>query len=228
MSDFTFTEHGEDLLIHRLLLWKESGFYVDCGAFHTRKMSMTARLRNFGWTGINIDADREVIQNFQSDLPHMINICAAIGEEKGQAILYRYQDPVLNTIDSLQHHHLQAIENRGELFTHYIGQEVVKTTSLSTILEEIGVSDGKVDFLNLDIEGVELTALKGFPWSSQQPRVITVEIHRLVLKECSKHPVVQFMATQDYVMQSYVFHTAIFVPKEFDTELCHLVVPKAL
>jgi len=57
MSDFTFAEHGEDILIHRLLLWKEHGYYVDCGAYHSRNLSLTARLRNFGWTGLNIDID---------------------------------------------------------------------------------------------------------------------------------------------------------------------------
>ena len=62
MSDFTFSEHGEDILIHRLTLWKEHGFYFDCGAYSARLMSLTHRLRSFGWTGINVDIDIEVVE----------------------------------------------------------------------------------------------------------------------------------------------------------------------
>ena len=228
MSDFTFAEHGEDLLIHRLLLWKECGFYVDCGAYHSRQMSLTARLRNFGYRGINIDVDHQVIRHFEINLPQEINVCAAIGEEESNATLYRYQDPVINTIDRAQHQHLQAIAKRGELFTHFLGAEPVRTTSLANILVENKVPDGKVDFLNIDVEGLELTALQGFPWNSQRPQVVAVEIHRLNLTSCSLHPVIQFMTTQGYAIQSYVFHTAIFTPEEFDTELCHRHPPKLL
>lgn len=228
MSDFTFAEHGEDLLIHRLLLWKECGFYVDCGAYDARKMSLTARLRNFGWTGINVDIDREVIQCLQQSLPSTVSVCAAIGEAEGEATLYRYQDPVINTIDPDQHRHLQAIAQRGELFTQFVGEETVRTTSIACILDENHVPDLQVNFLNLDVEGVELTALQGFPWGRQQPQVVAVEIHRLDLATCAQHPLIYFMYERDYILQSYVFHMAIFTPKTFDTELCHRVPAQRL
>lgn len=228
MSDFTFAEHGEDLLIHRLLLWKECGFYIDCGAYDARKMSLTARLRNFGWTGINVDIDGEVIKRLQQNLPSTVSVCAAIGETEGLATLYRYQDPVINTIDPDQHRHLQAIALRGELFTEFVGKESVRTTSIARILQDNQVPDRSVDFLNLDIEGVELTALQGFPWERQQPQVVAVEIHRLDLATCAQHPLINFMSKQDYILQSYVFHTAIFTPKAFDTELCHRVSAQRL
>ena len=228
MSDFTFAEHGEDLLIHRLLLWKECGFYIDCGAYDARKMSLTARLRNFGWTGINVDIDESVIKRLQQNSPSTVSVCAAIGEVEGLATLYRYQDPVINTIDPEQHRHLQAIAQRGELFTQFVGEEQVRTTSIARILEDNQVPDRQVDFLNLDNEGVELKALQGFPWDRQKPQVVSVEIHRLNLTNSSEHPLVRFMMAQGYILQSYVFHTAIFTPKTFDTELCHRVSAKGL
>jgi FkbM family methyltransferase len=228
MSDLTFSEHGEDILIHRLLLWKEHGFYIDCGAYHARQMSMTARLRNFGWTGINVDIDNDVIQRLNLDIPGQISVCAAIGEGDGVATLYKYKDPVLNTIDLEQHNHLQAIASKGGLHTEYIKNEVVCTMNLATLIKKYGVSNGTIDFLNLDIEGVELTALEGFPWDLHKPLVIAVEIHRLCLTKCGENKIVEFLRSVGYKMQSYVFHTAIFVHSDFDTELCHRVPFKNL
>lgn len=223
MSDYTFSEHGEDILVHRLLLWKERGFYVDCGAYHSRNMSLTARLRLFGWNGINIDIDKNVVNELCGNVLGTKSICAAVGAVNGKHVTFhRYGDPVLNTISDEQYKHLETIEKSGELFTCHLGMEVVETKNIDTILKENSVSD-KIDYLNVDVEGVELEALVGFPWSQQRPGVVSVEIHRLDLLNAGKNPVVQFMLESGYYLQSYVFHTAIFCVNGFDTELCHRV-----
>lgn len=161
VSDFTFSEHGEDILIHRLMLWKEHGFYVDCGAYHARDMSLTARLRSFGWTGIDIDP--QVVQRLQKDLPGTQTLCAAIGLDEGAANFFRYADPVLNTVCPKQHAHLQAIEQSCELFTRHLDSKEIRTTTIARLLKEQNILDMRIDFLNLDIEGMELMALQGFP-----------------------------------------------------------------
>lgn len=223
MSDFIFSEHGEDIVIHRLLLWKENGYFVDCGAYHPRHMSLTARLRNFGWRGINIDIDRDVVDAFDVSLPGYTNVCAAVSDKKKEVKLYRYADPVLNTISAEQKEHLRKIEDAGELFTRQISSEFVVTTTLTDLLSKQGVENGMIDFLNLDIEGEELNALKGFPWEAQRPAVISIEIHKLDLPNCLAHPVVGYMYSKGYIIQSYIFHTAIFCLATFDTEFCHRV-----
>lgn len=228
MSDFTFSEHGEDILIHRLLLWKEHGFYLDCGAYHARNMSLTARLRLFGWRGINIDVDEDVVSALRDDALGSVSVQAALGERDGdKVLLYRYGDPVLNTISREQHEHLDRIELSGELFTQLIDKRYVITSSLRSLLA-VNAAGESVDFLNLDVEGVELEVLRGFPWASQKPSVIAVEIHRLELGLSNAHPVVAYLIEKDYVLQSYVFHTAIFIRNDFDTELCHRVSVKRI
>lgn len=228
MSDFIFTEHGEDVLIHRLLLWKEHGFYFDCGAYHARNMSMTARLRLFGWKGVNVDIDRDVVHALQSDSLGTESVCAALGAEDGKEVFFhKYADPVLNTTLPAQHEHLQRIEKANELFTSFSGIEKVKTTSLRTLIDRHAPGQ-KIDFLNLDVEGVELDVLQGFPWEEQQPSVIAIEIHGLNLFRTGENEIVKFMQSKGYIIQSYVFHTGIFCRQDFDTELCHRVSAKRL
>jgi len=45
---------------------------------------------------------------------------------------------------------------------HYIGEEKHTTKKMSTLIEEEKIDMGNVNFLNIDIQGVELKALKGF------------------------------------------------------------------
>lgn len=191
-------------------------------------MSLTARLRNFGWTGINIEIDPQAAKQLHSNLPGDTTICTAIGESDGTATFFKYADPVLNTIDPIQQSHLQKIESAGDLLTNYLGSEKIQTKTISQILADTLTPDNKVDFLNLDIEGVELVALRGFPWATQRPAVISCEIHRLDLTNCTNHPIVSYMVRLGYILQSYVFHTAIFVKSIFDTELCHRIQAKRL
>jgi len=228
MSDFTFSEHGEDILIHRLLLWRERGFYLDCGAYHPRSMSMTARLRLFGWRGVNVDIDSTVVEGLQQDIPGDISVCAALDEADGVEVdFFKYEDAVLNTILPAQHAHLQRIERSNELFTSFVSSERVRTTSLRSLIRQ-HASGEKIDFVNLDLEGVELNVLRGFPWEEHTPSVFSIEIHGLDTSRFCENDIVQFMVDHGYRLQSYVFHTAIFCRADFDTELCHRVSAKRI
>lgn len=228
MSDFTFSEHGEDILVHRLLLWKEGGFYLDCGAYHARHMSMTARLRLFGWRGINVDIDPEVVENLQKSMPETVSVCAALDAIDGrEVVFYRYEDPVLNTILPAQHEHLQRIEKANQLFTSFVEKINVRTLALRTLIAN-HAGGRAIDFVNLDLEGVELEVLRGFPWEEQHPAVFAIEIHGLDFTAGGAHPIVSFMIDHGYRLQSYVFHTAVFCRADFDTELCHRVSAKRL
>jgi len=221
MGDYTFSEHGEDILIHRLLLWKKNGFYLDCGAYHPRKMSLTARLRLFGWNGVNVDADARVIDVFNDQNNDAININAAVSSESGTVTLRRYEDPVINTISPEQIKHLDAIDATDGLFTEKLDDIRVESKTISQILKDNNVKN--IDFMNLDIEGAELEAISGFPWEEMAPAVISCELHRLSLYNPCESQVVSKLTDLGYILQSYVFHTAIFIRGDFDVEQCHRV-----
>ena len=53
----------------------------------------------------------------------------------------------------------------------------IKSSSLNTLLENLNIKIKKIDFLNLDIEGNELKALKTFNFNKYKPSLICVEIH---------------------------------------------------
>ena len=97
MGTYTFSEHGEDILIHRLLFWKTKGTYLNVGAYHPLKMSMTARLKLYGWHGINIDICDSVKEKFDEYFADDINLTSSIGVDGVKYTFYSYEDPVINT-----------------------------------------------------------------------------------------------------------------------------------
>lgn len=218
---YSFAEHGEDIVIHRLLNWKPCGTYLDVGAYDPLRMSLTARLANYGWSGINIDIDERVIDKFSKIRKNDINIAAAIGTSDQNVTFRQYQDPVINTVSAKQIMHLDEIQRSDGLFTKVENESQVICRSLGDVLGDCDSLIQDIDFVNLDIEGVELEALKGFPWMKYQPSVFAIEIHKLNLHKVMDSSIVEYMVSQGYRLQSYVFHTCIFVKKDFDEEICH-------
>ena len=52
-----WAQAGEDFAIENILKGQEKGFFIDIGAHHPERFSVTKRLNLKGWTGINVDAD---------------------------------------------------------------------------------------------------------------------------------------------------------------------------
>ena len=60
---------------------KPKGMYVDIGAHHPSRFSVTRHLYQLGWTGVNVDANQELIDEFKKVRTRDKNICAAVGSE---------------------------------------------------------------------------------------------------------------------------------------------------
>ena len=221
MGTYTFSEHGEDILIHRLLLWKKARTYLDVGCYDPLRMSMTARLKLYGWGGVNLDISDLSIHEFNIFRPADINLKCAIGLNNIDYQCDEYEDGVLNTISPKQQDHLRSLAENNSLHTTLKSSHKVLARSLTAIIGDLEPPLATIDFLNIDIEGMELVALKGFPFDLYRPSVIAVELHRLDLTKCLEDECVRHLYGLNYRLQSYVMHTAIFCKKEFDEEACH-------
>ena len=60
-----FGEFAEDVFINRLFKNVNKGFYVDVGCYHPFKGSLTAKLYEKNWHGINIDISKTSIDLFK-------------------------------------------------------------------------------------------------------------------------------------------------------------------
>jgi FkbM family methyltransferase len=91
----SFSQGGEDLaLLH--LLEKEVGKYLDIGAHHPDRFSNTRLLYDSGWSGINVEANPNLIAEFKKKRPRDITICACVGSQD-EYLFNIFEEPALST-----------------------------------------------------------------------------------------------------------------------------------
>mgnify|MGYP001277424971 CR=1 FL=1 len=165
----TYSMFGEDLKINEFFKRKKKGIYVDIGCYHPLDGSNTYLLYKRGWKGVNVDINKTSIDLFNIARKKDLNLNIAISDtSKKVKVFYRKKINMLNTI---------VKKNALSNFKKGFKSTYINSNSLNTLLENLNMNIKKIDFLNLDIEGNELKALKTFNFRKYKPTLICVEIH---------------------------------------------------
>ena len=90
-------------------------------------------------------------------------------------------------------------------------KHIVKTAPLKDLLLEYRIPRD-FDFLNIDVEGHEMSTLISLDLASFRPKLIIVEIHDLNIMCPGEHPIVQFMLEHQYQLVAYAIMNAYFCP----------------
>ena len=163
---------GEDLLLRKIfkkrLLQKATGCYIDIGSASPTNGSNTYIFYLMGWRGLCVDANGEMASHWQTMRPEDKFVHAAVGEKKGNGFLFRHKrNPGMHCILDTE--------------TAPDGDFIATPERISMVrLEELfteHVKDGSIQFLTMDIEGGELSALHSNDWRRWRPEVILMECH---------------------------------------------------
>jgi FkbM family methyltransferase len=175
-----YSQNFEDLYLHRIFSSIETGFYVDAGAWHPLKHSVTALFYEHGWRGINIEPVSEIFEVLSQKRPLDINLCLAVVDK----IDIKYSPMVVVGDDprSWGHHRISPKENSSNN-SAWDQHEPAKTRNVaSSTLYEIIAQYAKsqpINFLKLDVEGFEHKALVGLNLPKleliNRPQVILLE-----------------------------------------------------
>jgi FkbM family methyltransferase len=164
----TWAQLGEDLIARHYLGHRRDGFYVDVGAHHPIHLSNTYLLYRRGWRGINLDPTPGSMRRFRQMRPHDINLEIAIGSVESLGKFHLFDDPSLNTFSAeLARHH----GKRSRL------REIVEVPQLplAGVLARHLPAGRTVDFLSIDVEGLDLDVLRSNDWDSYRPALVLVE-----------------------------------------------------
>ena len=133
--------------------------------------SNTCLLHRKGWRGINIDINPTSIDLFNIIRPKDTNLCTTINETKETFKVY-YDDPFspVNTLDKQFYEKLENKFNKDEK------KLTVESKSMKEILN-ISKIDGCIDFINLDVEGMDYKILKNLDLKQLKPKLISIETH---------------------------------------------------
>jgi hypothetical protein len=94
---------------------------------------------------------------------------------------------------------------------HLREKRMVQISPLHEILDKYVPLGQIIDYLNIDIEGLDHDAVASNNWNKYRPEILTVEIHNLKLGRVQEDRTRQAMFANGYRLFSYLFVTAVFV-----------------
>jgi FkbM family methyltransferase len=201
----SYSQEGEDMILNRIFEGKSQGFYVDIGAHHPRRFSNTYLFYKRGWTGINVEPNPDVIKVFKSDRSRDLNLQCGVSDCDGELKYYYFDEPALNTFDE------SLVRSRLETTPYkVIKQENIPVWQLSSILKKHLPEGMPIDFLSVDVEGLDFAVLKSNDWNAFRPYCVLAEVLNVTLEEAISGEIAQFMREQGYRVFARTYNTLIF------------------
>lgn len=204
-AKLSYSQEGEDLVLDRFLENKRNGFYVDIGAHHPLRFSNTYRFYLNGWKGINIDPMPGSMLEFDRIRPLDINLEIPVSEKCETLTYFIFNEPALNTFSENE-----AIRKDGLNNYKIIEKKQLKMQRLDSILDKYLPNDTHIDFLSIDVEGLDLNVLKSNNWDKYRPEFILVEDLQSDLEKVFFTEMYNFMKSKDYKLVARTFNTLLF------------------
>ncbi len=202
----SYSQEGEDIILRNIFGNQKAGFYVDVGAHHPMRFSNTYFFYKQGWMGINIEAMPGSMKLFEKFRPRDINMEVPIYSENKVLPYYIFNEPALNGFDR------SLSEERGRLYDNYHVIEIIdlKTKKLSQILDEYLPKNQQIDFLSIDVEGLDMEVLKSNDWKRYLPKVVLIEVFKSSLSILESSDIVLFLKSYNYEVYAKAVNTVIF------------------
>lgn len=205
-STKSYSQEGEDMILQSFFGDKSKGFYVDVGACHPMRFSNTYIFYKRGWRGINIDATPGSMRLFNKFRKRDLNLEQAISNSSQNMTYYIFNERALNTFCK------DFVEKRLDSGIYNLVDSVNMTPrTLREVLDEYLPSDCEIDFLSIDVEGLDFEVLMSNDWKKYRPTMVLVEQLKTPLHELSKDKTVQFMRGNGYLLYAKTIRTVFYL-----------------
>jgi len=214
----SFSQGGEDVMLAGLFS-KSKGFFVDIGAFHPVKFSNTFLLYRKGWNGINIDAAPGSMDEFKKLRPRDINIESAISD-KDEELTYYY----LGKGNSMNTFSKDFIDEHN--FAGKVQKTInIKTQRLENILDKLAPATD-IDFMSIDVEGLEINVLNSNNWDKYRPKAILLESFELMNDQNDYDLDLKgFLYKKDYKVIGKTLNSILFLRKDIALDNFLRIIP---
>ena len=203
----SYSQEGEDQVLARFLEGQENGFYIDIGAHHPQRFSNTYHFYLNGWSGINIDAMPGSMDNFNKLRPKDINLEVAVSDVSEKLTYYEFNETALNGFSKELSEQRDGLRDYRVVATHQM-----ETRTLAEILDKYLPEGKKIDFMSVDVEGLDLQVLKSNNWEKYRPQFVLVESLKtaksIVVLENSD--IYAYIISREYHLCAKLFYTAFF------------------
>ncbi|MDO7744737.1 MAG: FkbM family methyltransferase [Pedobacter sp.] len=169
----SYSQDGEDMMLNSVfddLGGRASGFFIDVGALHPYRFSNTAYFYERGWSGINIEPTPDAITFFNEVRQRDININCGINDVEDELLFYVFDEPALNSFSRSL-----AEERALNPNDRIIDKIKIPVKRLDSVLDQYLKPGQHIDFLTIDVEGLDFKVLKSNNWDKYVPDFILVE-----------------------------------------------------
>lgn len=203
-----YGQFGIDQFLHETFFKDvRNGFFVECGAVDGELESTCLFFEaSLGWTGINVEPVPSMFKLLEKNRPNCINLNYALSDKNNEATFTHAIHPDMGTRfgnGSLQHteFHKQDLINQGCSFESF----TVQCRKFFDIFD----NKREIDLFILDVEGHEMSALKGIMELQKihLPKVFCIEHSMVGLDNLKK------TLDECYKLHSVQQHNAIFVKR---------------
>jgi FkbM family methyltransferase len=203
----SFAQEGEDLVLKRLFDVRKTGFYVEVGCHHPFRFSNTYLFYRRGWRGICIDPLPGTVRRFNRWRPRDIAVELGVTFQPSTLTYFMFNEPAVNTFDP-------NIAGKMEAQGIYkiVERRKIQTEPLSRIIERyLPSSVERIDFLSVDVEGLDVEVLRSNDWQRFSPEVVIAECLNSDLFFVQDNSAVRFMGDVGYRPYAKTGHSVVFV-----------------
>ena len=166
----SYAQNFEDVYVYRAFTDVRDGFYVDVGAYDPDEDSVTKLFYDLGWSGVNVEPGPS-FDRFVKSRPRDVNLKVAVSAKPGRArFFYHEGDPGTSTVKPRLSPQLKGrVGERHEMD--------VEAVTLASLMER-HCAGRTINFLKLDIEGLEAEVVGSVDWRVHRPELIITEATR--------------------------------------------------
>jgi FkbM family methyltransferase len=204
MRTISFAQYAEDALLYTLFAPAPRGFYIDVGAHHPWHLSNTYKLYLRGWSGITIEPNPDAAPLFASQRPRDLHLTCGIARERAELTFHRFADSKLNSFDA---------EQADRMAQKVVERVQVACLPLQDVVDQHR-TDGPIDLLSVDCEGLDLDVLSSLDWARVTPTAVVVEDFEQFTRNkdgASLSPIRSFLTERGYALVSQAVFSFIYV-----------------
>lgn len=174
MSKKSYSQLNQDVNVINFYNGKKNGFFIDIGAHNGISLSNTYLLeKEYEWTGICIEPNPHVFEKLCVNRPNTLNIDIPLSNKDNETVVFTSindKDEMLSGIKKYINHHKSTINSNK-----HKKEILLKTATLTTLLNRYTNIPSLIDYISLDTEGSEYEILKGFDFTKYKVGIFDIE-----------------------------------------------------
>ena len=183
----------QDLYAYLFFNGKKDGFYIDIGANDGKHQSNTYFFEHMGWKGVCIEPQKDIFEILKQNRKCDVYNAAISGESKEEAEFIKAAGA--QGLSGLNSQMSKAHKKRIKKENGKIEIIKIKTLSFEDLMKNYP-EKLHIDFLSIDVEGAEMSILKGVDFSKYSFGLLTIENNEET--EGMGNELIKFMDSKGY------------------------------